>query len=186
MRIESFIFFGIIFLTFSCTTGDNIRTYKLAKSVQVEVNNNIEKYDKNVTDELIWVMPKTWIPSSGSSMRIASFNVPYLNELGDLSVIKLGGSGGGIESNINRWRRQLSLEPLSLKEIEKDIINKNGHLGSYQIIQIINQNIESAFLCAIIPIDAYTIFVKLALKPEGIPIVIDDFSYFCSSINIPN
>ena len=185
MRIESFILYGIIVLLFSCNTGDNIRTYKLAKSVQSQGINNIEKQKVNMSEELIWTMPGTWIPSSGASMRIASFNVPYLNEFGDLSVIKLGGSGGGIESNINRWRRQLSLEPLNLIEIEKDIINKNGNLGSYKIIKIINQNIDSAFLCAIIPIDEYTIFVKLALKPKGISKIEEDFSRFCSSIDIP-
>ena len=186
MKITVLIFYGIIFLLLSCNTGDNIRTYKLAKAASSKVMNTSEKQNISTSAELIWDVPDTWILTSGSSMRIASFNVPYLNEFGDLSVIKLGGSGGGIESNINRWRRQLSLEPISLMEIEKDIINKDGKLGSYQTIKIINQNLESAFLCAILPIDEHTIFVKLALKPEGISIVKDDFFHFCSSINISN
>ena len=186
MKITVLIFYGIIFLLLYCNTGDNIRTYKLAKSASLQVMKTSKEQNISTSEELIWDMPNTWIPSSGSSMRIASFNVPYLNEFGDLSVIKLGGSGGGIESNINRWRRQLSLEPISLMEIEKDIINKDGKLGSYQMIKIINQNLDSAFLCAILPIDEHTIFVKLALKPKGISKVEDDFFYFCSSINIPN
>ena len=186
MRIASLTFYGIILFSFSCNTGDNIRTYKLAKSDTPTVSSTNQKQDVSVSEELIWDMPSTWIPSSGSSMRLASFSVPYLNDFGDLSVIKLGGRGGGLESNINRWRRQLSLGPISLVEIEKDIINKDGELGSYQIVKIVNQSIDSAFLCAIIPIDEYTIFVKLALKPKGISKVEDDFFYFCSSINIPN
>ena len=124
--------------------------------------------------------------SAGSSIRLASFLVPYSGGTGDLSVIKLGGTGGGLGSNVNRWRRQLKLESLSLNEIEKNIIKKEGRLGNYSILQIINEEIDSAFLCSIIPTDSHTIFVKLSLKPIGIIEVKDDFLTFCSSLNFPN
>ena len=119
-------------------------------------------------------------------MRLASFSVPYSGGSGDLSVIKLAGTGGGLESNVNRWRRQLKLESLSLVEIEKNIIKKEGSLGPYSIKQIINEKMASGFLCAIIPTGSYTIFVKLSLRPMGIIEVKDDFITFCSSVNSPN
>ena len=119
-------------------------------------------------------------------MRLASFAIPYSGDSGDLSVIQLGGDGGGLKSNVNRWRRQLILEPLSLIEIEKNIIMKEGSFSNYKIIQIINQKMDSAFLCAIIPNENTTIFVKLSLKPIGINEVKDDFITFCSSLNFSN
>ena len=119
-------------------------------------------------------------------MRLASFAIPYSGGTGDLSVIQLGGDGGGLKSNVNRWRGQLNLEPMSLIEIEKDIVKEEGQLNIFSIIQIINQEMDSAFLCAIIPTGNYTIFVKLSLKPIGIIAIKDDFIIFCSSLNFSN
>ena len=119
-------------------------------------------------------------------MRLASFVIPYSGGTGDLSVIQLGGDGGGLKSNVNRWRGQLNLEPMSLIEIEKDIVKEEGQLNIFSTIQIINQEIDSAFFCAIIPSGNYTIFVKLSLEPIGIIEIKDDFVTFCSSLNFSN
>ena len=172
-------------ILFSCTINDNTRSYQLAKTNKPKTS---DKKQANISKptELIWEKPDPWVPSEGSSMRLASFSVAYSGGSGDLSVIKLAGTGGGLESNVNRWRRQLNLEPISLVEIEKNIIRKEGSLGPYSIKQIINEKMDSAFLCAIIPTGSYTIFVKLSLRPMGIIEVKDDFITFCSSLNIPN
>jgi len=175
----------LIFISLSCTRNDHIRSYQLTKINKAKITAQ-EQFHKDKSAELIWEKPDSWMPSEGSSMRLASFSIPYSVGAGDLSVIKLGGTGGGIESNVNRWRRQLDLESLSLVQIEKNIIVGEGMLGTYNILQIINKKIDSAFLCAIIPIENYTIFVKLSLKPVGITEIEDDFITFCSSLTIPN
>ena len=179
------IYFGIFIVAFSCTINDHSRSYKLAKTNKQKTTDK-EQENRSKSTELIWEKPDSWVSSEGSSMRLASFSVPYSGGSGDLSVIKLAGTGGGLESNVNRWRRQLNLEPISLVEIEKNIIRKEGFLGPYSIKQIINEKMDSAFLCAIIPTGSYTIFVKLSLRPMGIIEVKDDFIAFCSSLNIPN
>ena len=46
-------------------------------------------------------------------MRLASFEVPYSTGSGDLSIMELSGSGGGLEANVNRWRGQIGLDPVS-------------------------------------------------------------------------
>jgi len=165
--------------------NDNTRSYQLTKTNGPKTTDK-EQPNRNKSTELIWEKPDTWVSSEGSSMRIASFAIPYSGGTGDLSVIQLGGDGGGLKSNVNRWRGQLNLEPMSLIEIEKDIVKEEGQLNIYSIIQIINQEIDSAFLCAIIPTGNYTIFVKLSLKPNGIIEIKDDFVTFCSSLNFSN
>ena len=119
-------------------------------------------------------------------MRLASFAIPYSGGAGDLSVIQLSGTGGGIESNVNRWRQQLNLESQNGIEINNNVITKEGLLGRYNVLHIINQKIDSAFLCAIMPTQNHTIFVKLSLKAIGVTELEDDFITFCSSLNIPN
>ena len=177
--------FLCLIIIFSCTINDNTRSYQLQKTSEPKIAEK-EQLERNKSTELIWEKPNSWVPSEGSSMRLASFAIPYSGDSGDLSVIQLGGDGGGLKSNVNRWRGQLNLEPISLIEIEKNIIMKEGSLGNYKIIQIINQKMDSAFLCAITPNDNITIFVKLSLKPIGINEVKDDFITFCSSLNFSN
>ena len=185
MIIKKITFFCLTIVLLSCDSRNNTRTYNLPKVKK----NDFAPLDLNKTTKhagLIWEKPDSWIPSEGSSMRIASFAIPYSGGTGDLSVIQLSGTGGGIESNVNRWRQQLDLESKSLIEIENNITNRQGLLGEYSFLQIINQKIDSAFLCAVIPTKNHTILVKLSLRPIGILDIEDDFIIFCSSLNFPN
>lgn len=176
------IFFSILLLIIfqSCRNDKYVRTYRLPKPEKLSQKQQIE----TPTNGLSWEKPESWIPSSGSSMRLASFDVPYSNGVGDVSVIQLGGTGGGFEANINRWRRQLNLEPQPISEIEKHLIENKGSMGLYNVIQIINDKLDSAFLCAILPAGNQTLFVKLNANPNGIHQIKADFISFCSSLII--
>ena len=185
MLTNKFTYFCLFIISLSCTMNDNTRSYQLKKTNKPKTIDKVVK-NRNISTKIIWGKPNSWIPSEGSSMRLASFVIPYSGGTGDLSVIQLGGDGGGLKSNVNRWRGQLNLEPMSLIEIEKDIVKEEGKLNIFSIIQIINQEMDSAFLCAIIPTGNYTIFVKLSLKPNGIIEIKDDFVTFCSSLNFSN
>ena len=57
-----------------------------------------------------WEVPAGWEATEGSSMRIASFRV---GSSGDMSVTALGPQAGGLLGNVNRWRGQISLNPLN-------------------------------------------------------------------------
>ena len=167
----------------SCGQDTHIRTYRIAKPKPPDTAPRDETPETNSAG-FSWKKPESWIPSSGSSMRLASFDIPYSEGSGDLSVIQLDGTGGGIEANVNRWRRQLNLEPQSLFEIEKEMIENKGGLGVYNIIRIINEEMDSAFLCAILPAGNQTLFVKLSANPHGIREIETDFILFCSSLII--
>jgi len=182
-KFKSSILFGILFICYSCDDNYKVRTYKLSKndkqSLAVSSNVSVNKDGQY----LKWEKPFSWEPSEGSSMRLASFLVPYSKGSGDLSVIELSGNGGGILSNVNRWRRQLSLEPTDMKSIENKIEKFVGTIGEFQVIKIIDVNKESSFICAILPAGSKTIFIKLAIRYDGISEVEEDFIKFCTSIN---
>ena len=183
MQIKSILLIWIIVILQSCGQNTNIRTYRIAKTNMSDTAPLVKAPEIKSTG-FSWKKPESWIPSSGSSMRLASFDVPFSGGIGDLSVIQLSGTGGGIEANVNRWRRQLNLEPQSLSEIEKEMIENKGGLGVYNIIRIISEERDSAFLCAILPAGNQTLFVKLSAKPHGIREIETDFILFCSSLII--
>ena len=178
MIINHITFISLALVLFSCESGNKTRTYRLPKSkVQVQAESS-----RSQSRGFQWRNPESWIPSSGSSMRLASFDVPYKGGMGDLSLILLAGDGGGIVPNINRWRGQLSLEPQLQHEIENSMIDHEGELGGYKIINIVNNQDNSAFLAAIIPLGKQTLFAKLSIDVSGIAEVESDFVEFCSSI----
>src|SRR5579863_3646372 len=59
--------------------------------------------------ELSWKAPPSWKAAPASGMRIASFSY----QGADISVIAIPGEAGGELANVNRWRGQLGLSPLT-------------------------------------------------------------------------
>lgn len=53
--------------------------------------------------------------------RLAVFVVRDGEHLAEVSVVALAGEGGGATANVNRWRRQLGLEPLDEPQIQKEM-----------------------------------------------------------------
>jgi len=179
MIINRVIFITLALFLFSCESSDTTRTYRLPKpKVQVQAESSSSQ-----SSSFKWRNPKSWIPSSGSSMRLASFDVPYNGGIGDFSLIQLTGDGGGIVPNINRWRVQLGLEPQLQHEIESSMVDQKGLLGMYKLINIMNNQDNSAFLAAIIPLGNQTLFAKLSINVSAIAEVEADFIEFCSSIH---
>jgi len=70
--------------------------------------------------DISWDLPEGWQPATdGSSMAVATFEAqaePAESERAGvcrITVTELSGPAGGILDNINRWRRQVGLEPVS-------------------------------------------------------------------------
>lgn len=69
---------------------------------------------------LQWELPEGWKEGAPSEIRLASFRVKGDgNQEADVSVVPLAGGAGGDLSNVNRWRGQVSLEPVTEAELEK-------------------------------------------------------------------
>jgi hypothetical protein len=101
--------------------------------------------------------------------------------------MELGGDGGGLEANVNRWRGQIGLGPLTKLEIEDEAGNGVSQLGNYQLFRLINlEKKESAFLAAVFPLESRTLFIKLTASTDGILEIEKDFKDFCSSMKFEN
>ena len=179
--IKKIVFFIFIFLSISCDyfekSNNNISTYRVAKSKSQNFN--------NLNNTLFtWDAPDLWIKGAPSEMRLASFLIPYSDGNADLSISQLNGDGGGIVQNVNRWRRQLNLYSLDLEQIQSSAINGKSKIGKYSIYEIINkEDFSKAFLCAMMPFNNQTIFIKLNCTINGIKDIKDDFIKFCNSFS---
>ena len=185
--IKNQISFILLFLaSLSCDSGHHTRTYHLPKTkVKTFTPSTVERVTE--ISRFTWEKPASWIPAEGSSMRLASFEIPYSTGSGDLSIMELSGDGGGLGANVNRWRGQISLDPLTKFEIEDEARNGVSQLGNYQLFRLVNlEKKESAFLAAIYPLESSALFIKLTASADGILELEKAFKAFCSSMKLEN
>lgn len=71
-----------------------------------------------------WQVPATWESATGSNMRRASFSAPGENGPADVAVTSFPGDVGGLTANVNRWRRQIGLNPQSPAEVEASVARR--------------------------------------------------------------
>ena len=62
---------------------------------------------------LVWTAPAPWTPKPGSAMRKGSYAISGSEGAGDLSITAFPGDVGGNLANVNRWRGQLQLPPVT-------------------------------------------------------------------------
>jgi len=63
-----------------------------------------------------WEAPSSWVRQADRSMRLVTF-APSGSEKTECYVTVLSGDGGGLDANLNRWREQMGLGPLSATDI---------------------------------------------------------------------
>lgn len=67
--------------------------------------------------DLRWTAPAAWSAKALGQMRKGSFTVKGDGGEADLSITAFPGATGGLEANLNRWRGQVGLSPLSPEEV---------------------------------------------------------------------
>ena len=171
--------FFVLCLFFSCNKENYVKTYTLPKNKPIL---NIPNNKEEIEIPFSWTIPESWSVGNPSSMRLATYSASYPKGVADVSITNFSGDGGGILANVNRWRRQLNLEPQSLDEINNLMLSETSGLGEYKYIKIVNyEEQSSAFLCAILAIKNSTLFIKLNASLEGINYLEQEFVSFCSS-----
>ncbi len=91
--------------------------------------------------QLTWKTPDGWTEVPPSEMRVASFKVTGPDgKSADVSVIPLPGLAGSDEANVNRWRGQVGLSPVSPDELKKSVENVEAASQPAQLYDIAGQN----------------------------------------------
>jgi hypothetical protein len=106
--------------------------------------------------------PTGWQTTTPGPMQTAKYVIPGEGGVsGEVTISELGGEGGGLLANVNRWRRQLELgaiEPAGLAGLT------NGfQVGSSlaTMVDLVNEDKKSRLLVVVLPTGNKTIFYKL-------------------------
>jgi len=115
---------------------------------------------------LRWTAPAGWRERSPSLMRLASYRVPGPTndpaDDADAAIVVLGGDGGGLAANVNRWRNQIDLPPLAPGAVLRTARTLRGAAGAFRWFAIKNPELPGkAVWAAVLSTGRSTVFVKM-------------------------
>jgi len=98
--------------------NDDVKVYKVAKPDDAAPA--APAAAQSGGPQLKWSLPDGWTTKPAGEMRLASFSAPGKNgNAVDISVVPLPGMAGGDLNNVNRWRGQVGLDPITEADLPK-------------------------------------------------------------------
>jgi hypothetical protein len=115
-----------------------------------------------------WDLPPGWSEGPAGPMRLGSFRVDGHPDL-DVSLIVLPGDGGGAAANVNRWRKQMGLDPITDADAAAlppaDVLGAKGILvrldGAYRGMGGGEAQPDFRLLGVVVPDGGSTLFLKM-------------------------
>jgi len=109
-------------------------------------------------------IPPGWNQAPASGMRKAAFDIGDPEKHALVTVIDLGPEAGGLLANVNRWRGQLQLQPVSEEELSKQVkqLPVDGKKGDYvDLLGSPTVEPRQAMLAVMVEHGGMTWFIKL-------------------------
>ncbi len=154
-----------------CSCGDEkIRTYKVATDEPSDVSpENIEEapHDHAAhSNSVVWQAPADWELEATGQFLTAAYGLPGG---GRVTVSKLGGDGGGLAANVNRWRGQVGMKPVSEEELGGLPVEVPGSGKQMLLYNLAPENLAAdadGILAAVLPLDSETWYFKFTAPTE--------------------
>ena len=115
---------GLALLAVTGCDRNEIKVYRVAKESDAPMETAMPAASGEVPPisrpRLTWKTPEAWTEVPPGEMRLASFNVKGPDgKQADMSIVPLPGLAGGDAPNVNRWRGQVGLPPVTPEELEQ-------------------------------------------------------------------
>jgi hypothetical protein len=114
--------------------------------------------------DLTWTPPSGWQSKAGSAMRKGTYLITdAAGASAELAITAFPGDVGGEVANVNRWRGQLQLGPLTETEVSAGISRSTVNGLSVAVVDFANSTSSppQRMLGAMIPFGGATWFFKL-------------------------
>jgi hypothetical protein len=119
-----------------CSNRD-IATYRVPKDPDAAAAPADAGAPAAQTVSLRWTAPAGWQPQAASGLRAASFLAPGPGgATADVSVVTFAGAGGDVLANINRWRGQLQLPPITAGDLPANVNALDEPAGHFLVADI--------------------------------------------------
>jgi len=140
-------------------------------------------------DKPTWEVPANWKEIAAGQFLIAKFVIADA-ETTQVNVSLSGGTGGGLVENVNRWRGQLGLSPLSDSDITKLATTLDTPGGKATVVDFSGTDARSGqkarLIGAILPQGNRTWFYKLMGDEQVVGRERQAFSKFVQTAKYPH
>lgn len=130
-----------------------------------------------------WQVPSGWQEVAAGQFLVAKFMVPGPGAgQAAVNVSMSGGDGGGLLGNINRWRGQLGLSPLSDTDLSQSVSSLDTSSGKASLVDLSGHDArtgqDARLLGVILPQGGRTWFYKLMGNAQAVESQKDAFTKF--------
>ena len=109
-----------------------------------------------------WTTPSNWQEKTPGMMVVKSYSVAGADgKAATVAISSLGGTGGGMLMNVNRWRGQIGLAPITDAELEKATTTLELTGGKATVLDIKNDSTGKRMITVSVPQGEQTWFYKL-------------------------
>lgn len=121
------------------------------------------------TAHVTWTAPAHWTAKPASAMRKGSFAIKGAGGEADLSITAFPGDTGGLLANLNRWRGQIGLAPLSAAQLEANLAHLDANGLHFEVVDFAGtaNGAPTRILGAVLPRPGETWFFKL-MGPDAL------------------
>jgi hypothetical protein len=175
----------------ACGRSDDsqITVYRIPKEAQAESTSLPAGESTASPIEVHWTAPSDWQEQSASGFRKGSFLVRASDgKTADVSVISFPKAAGGVLANVNRWRNQLKLTPISTEAEAGTPTEVEGH-DMFFVDLVSDQPItadgtKTRVLGGILPLAQETWFFKMLGPDQLVESHREAFKQFLGSVHI--
>ncbi len=137
--------------------------------------------------DLTWTAPADWKPKPAGAMRKGSFAVSGPGGDADLSITAFPGDVGGELANLNRWRGQIQLGPLSEGDVAAVTTRLEQNGLTFVVVDFVSPstNKPAHIVGAIVPVNGATWFFKLMGPDATVTAAKPAFLAFLQTVRAP-
>jgi len=130
--------------------------------------------------QIKWQTPPGWTEVPPSAMRYASFNAGAGENKIDISIVTFPGEGGSDADNVNRWRQQIGLPPMSPAAVATQVAPLKTSDGNFSSVDIASTN--ARMLAAWTRRDGHVWFFKASGPSSAVEKEKQNFVKFVESV----
>jgi hypothetical protein len=148
--------------------------------------NNVAK-SPSVLSKSKWDAPTTWKEEPPTQMLLAKYSTGDTSARAEITVSSFPGDVGGLLPNINRWRGQIGLTPITANDLSSAVAELKVSSATGSLVELENTNEKSLGLIGVsLPHNGQTWFFKMAGDAKTVAREKDAFLKFVKNVKLPD
>jgi hypothetical protein len=168
-----------------------LKSVSFVENVPPQITNTPAPSTDNGNTESIWTVPSAWQSIPPAQFLLAEYSISGANGAkAEVNVAAMGGEGGGLLANVNRWRGQLGLGALSESDLPQLAPSLEVPGGTATMVDFVGTDSKTGaptrLIGAIVSQNGQTWFYKMMGDKQVVTQQKDNFTKFIQSANYAN